>query len=122
MDDDGRPRAPKILSSPETTRQWFTEHGDAYRAETTEALLEGSDVATHWAAKVLAMLDSIEPLLDRLEAATLLLRDLYTSYMLSSGPPGHLISKSQMEAVGRFVGPFESWGVLASTTPQDDPT
>ena len=41
-------------------RTWYAEHGDAYRQETMQALINGNDVATHWAAKVLAMLDYID--------------------------------------------------------------
>lgn len=48
-------------------RRWVAECGEEYRAETMQALLDGNDVATHWASKVLAAQDMIEALVEEVD-------------------------------------------------------
>ena len=63
-----------VPSPLDEVRKWHAENGDAYREETVAALLDGSDVATHWAAKVLAILDYLDASIATLDASETALR------------------------------------------------
>lgn len=66
------PIRPVGLPTTGEVRRWLIEHGRTFRAEQMEALLDGNDVACHWSGRVLAMLDSVEALVeeaDRYKAA-----------------------------------------------------
>lgn len=68
---------------------------------TAEDDLMGTRAMAHAHIKNLPYWKSIE---DDLERARELLKGLWWSYTLSSGPPGYLIKREQMEEVGAFLG------------------
>jgi hypothetical protein len=80
---------------------------------------ESGDPAAGWVGdeprcRLVRFVDAIETAESDREDALRLLRDLYATFTLSSGPPGYLVREEQMAEVGRFLSTVDpGWqGVL----------